>query len=128
MYSNIIPGNELVVRSRNASSGRDAGSITANSEREEQVEGITAFFENASSRNNRFQYLNMTAETRGYAPGEFSDFPVSRTHYDWQSPTHHRGWGGYFLVTTGGWGELTEIILEPGNLQPGIKNWPAELV
>ena len=127
MFSNIIPCNELVVISMNASSGRNVGSITANSERGEQVERITAFFESASSRNNRFQLINMTDETRGYAPGGLSDFPVSRTHYGWQSHTHHRGWGGYFLVTTGGSGELTEKISEPGNLQPGIKKWPAEL-
>ena len=42
---------ELAVRSLNASSARDAASITANSKREICI-GITASFENLSERNN----------------------------------------------------------------------------
>ena len=45
----ITPRIELAVRSINASSGRDARNLTANSERGEHI-GITAPFENVSER------------------------------------------------------------------------------
>ena len=48
----VAPKIELAIRSINASSGRDASNVTANSERGERV-GIIASFENASENNNK---------------------------------------------------------------------------
>ena len=47
----VAPKIELAIRSINASSGRDATSVSANSERRKHV-GISTFFENASGNNN----------------------------------------------------------------------------
>ena len=47
----VAPKIELAIRSITASSGRDATSVSANSERRERV-GINTFFENASGNNN----------------------------------------------------------------------------
>ena len=47
----ITPKVELAIRSMKASSGRDAASVMANSERGEHV-GITVRLENVSERNN----------------------------------------------------------------------------
>ena len=60
--NNITPRIELVVGLMNASSGRDATSVTAISKREEHT-GITASFENVSARNNTFLVLNVNDET-----------------------------------------------------------------
>ena len=46
----VAPKIELAIRSKNASSGRDATSVSTNSERREHV-GINASFENASEKN-----------------------------------------------------------------------------
>ena len=54
---------ELAIRSINASSGRDATSVTANSERGEHVE-INTSFEKASGNNNTLHVLNVNDETR----------------------------------------------------------------
>ena len=72
----------------NASSGRDAASVAANSERGEQV-GVTACFENLSDRIDTFHELNMTDETRGYYPNELSESLVSRIYFDRQPHIHH---------------------------------------
>ena len=53
----VAPKIELAIRSISASSGRDATSVTANSEGREHV-GINASFENASENNNMQQVLN----------------------------------------------------------------------
>ena len=60
--SNITPKSELAIRSINASSGRDAISITANSERGERI-GITASLKNVSERNNTLHVLKTNDET-----------------------------------------------------------------
>ena len=78
----------LAIRSINASSGRDATSVTANSERGEQI-GITAPFENVSERNNTLYVLNVNDETRNNIPDEVSELSVPGTHYDRQSHAHH---------------------------------------
>ena len=46
----VAPNIELATRSKNASSGRDATGVTANSERREHA-GIIAFFGSASGNN-----------------------------------------------------------------------------
>ena len=53
---------ELAVGSIKASSGRNAASVTANSERGEHT-GIAAFFENVSDWNNTFHEINVNDET-----------------------------------------------------------------
>ena len=53
---------ELAIKSINASSGRDATSVTANSEHGEHV-GISASFENASGNNNVLHATNVNDET-----------------------------------------------------------------
>ena len=54
----VAPKIELAIRSINASFGRDATSVSANSERREHV-GINAFFENASGNNNTLGVSNV---------------------------------------------------------------------
>ena len=54
----VAPKNELAIRSINASSGRDATSTSANSERRELV-GISTSSENASGNNNTLHALNV---------------------------------------------------------------------
>ena len=54
----VAPKIELAIRSKNASSGRDVTSVSANSERKERV-GLNAFFENASRNNDALDVLNV---------------------------------------------------------------------
>ena len=72
IVSVVVPKVELGVRSINACSGRDAASVTANSERGEQV-GINASFENASGNNNKLYVSNLKDETRKNIPDEVSE-------------------------------------------------------
>ena len=84
----VAPKIELAIRSINASSGRDATSLTANSERVEHV-GIITSFENAS-RNNKIRHVsNVNDETRHNIPDEVSELSVPETHFDRQTHTHH---------------------------------------
>ena len=77
----VAPKIELAIRSINASSGRDATSVTANSQRGEHV-GINTFFENAS-RNNNIPYVsNVNDETRHNIPDEVSELSVPETRFD----------------------------------------------
>ena len=84
----VAPKIELAIRSINASSGRDATSVSANSERREHV-GINAFFENASGNNNTLGVSNVNDETRHNNPDEVSELSVPETHFDRQTHTHH---------------------------------------
>ena len=59
----VAPKIELEIRSINASSGRDATSVSANSERKKRV-GINASFENASKNNDTLDVSNVNDETR----------------------------------------------------------------
>ena len=79
----ITPWIELEIRSINASSGRDATSVTANSEHRERI-GITASFKNVSEKNNTFHELNANDDARKLIPSEVSDLSVPRTHFDRQ--------------------------------------------
>ena len=86
---NIVPPKiELAIRSINASSGRDVTSVSANSERREQV-GINTSFENASGNNNTLGVSNVNDETRHNIPDELSELSVPETHFDRQPHTHH---------------------------------------
>ena len=58
----VAPKIELAVRSINASSGRDATSVSANSERRERV-GINAFLENASRNNDTLDVSNVNDDS-----------------------------------------------------------------
>ena len=84
----VAPKTELAIRSINASSGRDATSVSANSERRERV-GINAFFENASGNNNTLGVSNVNDEARHDNPEEVSELPVPGTQFDRQTHTHH---------------------------------------
>ena len=84
----VDPKNELVIRSLNASSGRDVTSVTANSEYGKHV-GITAPFENASGNNNRLQVSNVNHETLHNIPDQVCELWVPETHFDRQTHTHH---------------------------------------
>ena len=84
----VAPKFELAIRSRNASSGRDATSVNANSERGEHV-GINASFENASGNNNILHVSNVHDETRHKISDEVSELSVPETHFDRQAHTHH---------------------------------------
>ena len=85
----VAPKIELAIRSINASSGRDATSVTANSERGEHV-GISAFSERASGNNNVLIVSNVNDETRNDIPDEVSELSVPETRFDRQTHTHHR--------------------------------------
>ena len=85
----VAPKIELAIRSINASSGRDATSVSANSERRECV-GINASFENASENNDTLDVSNVNDETRHNIPDEVSELSVPETHFDRQAHTHHR--------------------------------------
>ena len=79
---------ELAIRPINASSGRDATSVMAYSERGEHI-GISAPFENVSERNNTLHVFNTNDETRINIPDEVSELSVPETHFDRQPRTHH---------------------------------------
>ena len=82
------PKIELAIRSINASFGRDATSVSANSERREHV-GISNSFENASGNNDTLGVSNVNDETRQNIPNEVSELSVQETHFDRQSHTHY---------------------------------------
>ena len=84
----VAPKIELAIRSINASSGRDATSVSANSERRERV-GINASFENASKNNDTLDVSNVNDETRQNNPDEVSELSAPETHFDRQPQTHH---------------------------------------
>ena len=84
----IAPKIELAIRSINASSGRAATSVTANSERGEHVE-INASFENASGNNNILHVSSVNDETRHNIPDEVSELSAPDAHFNRQAHTHH---------------------------------------
>ena len=84
----VAPKIELAIRSINASSGRDATSVTANSECGERV-GINAYFENASENNNTLRVPNVNDETRLNIPDEVSELSVPETRFHRQPQTPH---------------------------------------
>ena len=84
----VLPKIELAIGSINASSGRDATSVSANSERREHV-GILTSFENLSGNNNTLGVSNVNDETRHNIPDEVSEFSIPETHFDRQAHTHH---------------------------------------
>ena len=84
----VAPKIELAIRSINASSGRDATSVSTNSERRERV-GINASFENASKNNDTLDLSNVNDETRQNNPDEVSELSVPETHFDRQPRIHH---------------------------------------
>ena len=63
----VAPKIELAIRSINASSGRDATSVSANSECREHVR-INTTFKNASENNNTLGVSNVNDETRHNIP------------------------------------------------------------
>ena len=84
----VAPKIELAIRSSNASSGRDATSVSVNSERRERA-GVNASLENASRINDTLDVSNVNDETRHNVPDEVSELSVPVTHFDRQSQTHH---------------------------------------
>ena len=93
----IAPKIELAIRSINASSGRDATSVSANSERREHV-GISASFENASRNNDTLDVSNVNDETRHNIPDKVSELSVPEAHFDRQPRTHHSSTRPHFTV------------------------------
>ena len=84
----VAPKIELAIRSINASSGRNATSVSAHSERREHV-GISTSFENASGDNDTLRVSNVNDETRQNIPDEVSELSVSETRFDRQAQNHH---------------------------------------
>ena len=84
----VAPKIELAVRSINAASGRDATSVSANSERRERV-GVNASLENASRNNDTLDVSNVNDETRHNIPDEVSELSLPVTRFDRQPHTHH---------------------------------------
>ena len=73
----------------NASSGRDATSVTANSEQRAERIGIIASFENESESINTLHVLNRDDETGNEIPDRVSESLFPRTQFDEQPHTHH---------------------------------------
>ena len=96
----VAPKIELAIRSINASSGRDANSVSANSERRERV-GVNASLENASRNNDTLDVSNVNDETRHNIPDEVSELSVPATHFDRQPQTHHREAVAMRVIKTG---------------------------
>ena len=84
----VAPKVELAIRSINASSGRDATSVAANSKYREHV-GIDASFGNASGNDKVQQVSNGNDETRNNISDEVSELLVPNTRFDRQTHTHH---------------------------------------
>ena len=84
----VTPKITIAIRSINASSGRDATSASAGSERREHV-GINASFENASGNDNTLGVSNVNDETRRDIPDEVSELSVPETRFNRQPQTHH---------------------------------------
>ena len=84
----VAPKIELAIRSINASSGRDVTSVSANSERREQV-GINAPFESASGSNDTQAVSKVNDETRHNIADEVSELSVPEAHFNRQPHTHH---------------------------------------
>ena len=84
----VAPKIELAIRSKNASSGRDATSVSAISERREHA-GINAPFENASGNNDTIDVSNVNDEIRQNIPDEVSELSVSGTRFNRQPHTQH---------------------------------------
>ena len=84
----LAPRNELAIRWINGFSGRDATSVTANSERGEHV-GTNVSFENASGNNNVLLVSDVNDETRNNLPDEVSELSVPETRFDRQTHIHH---------------------------------------
>ena len=74
----VAPIIVCAISLKNASSGLDVTSVTANSERGEHV-GVKAFFENASGNNIILHVSNVNDETRHNIPDEVSEY-LSRKH------------------------------------------------
>ena len=104
----VAPKIELAIRSINASSRRDANSVSVNSERREHV-GINASFENASANNNTLGVSNVNDETRHDIPDEVSELSVPETRFNRQPHTHH-------MVT----GQTAKPINSPSSLQDAL--------
>ena len=84
----VAPKIELSIRSINAFSGRDATSVTANSEREEHI-GNFASFKNVCGNNTFLRVSIVNDETGHNIPDEVSELSVPGTHFDRQAHTHH---------------------------------------
>ena len=84
----VAPKIELAIRPITASSGRDATSVAANSERVEQI-GITTPFENGSGNNTVSHISNVNDETRNNFSDEVSKLSVAETRFDRQPHTNH---------------------------------------
>ena len=84
----VAPKIELAIRSINASSGRDATNVTANSERGEHI-GKTSPFQNSSENNNVLPKSKVNDETQNNIPNKVSELSVPATRFDRQPHTHH---------------------------------------
>ena len=100
----VTPKIELSIRSINASSGREATSVSENSERREHA-GVSTSFGNASGYNDTLGVSNVNDATRHNIPDKVSELSVPETNFDRQAHTHH-------MVT----GQTAQPIQFPGFL------------
>ena len=95
----VAPKIEIAIRSKNASNGQDATSVTAITELGEHL-GITAPFGKASGNNNVLHISNVNDETRNNIPDQVSELSVPETRFDRQAHTHHNSIKQYCSETT----------------------------
>ena len=82
----ITPKIKIAIMLINASSGQDATSVTANSERGQPIR-ITAPFENVFESNFTLHVFNTNDETWINIPDEVSELSVAGAHFDRQPQT-----------------------------------------
>ena len=84
----VAPKVELASKSINASSGQDATSVTAISERGEHI-GIDAFLENASGNSNALHVSNVNDETPSHISDKIAELSIPETHFDRKTHIYH---------------------------------------
>ena len=81
--SNLTPKTQKAIRSWNASSGREATSVTANSERREHI-GTTGPVENVCERKKTLLVFNTNDATRNNFSDNVSEMSLPLTHFNRQ--------------------------------------------
>ena len=126
IYCITTPKTELAIWSKTGSSGQDATSVMANSERRKLI-GFTATCENASESNNTLHVFHTSDETLNNIPVEVSELSV--TFWPTITPSLHsdtinRSNESNFLISHRMTSNTTQPTITPTSkpVYKGIKN------